>query len=229
MTDAEEPTDSTGEDGDDEPAASSVEGPDAETGDAAPVDERPDSAAAPGEGTDPAASTPITAAAPADETAVEPTPTGVERRLDPRVRVLWLGRALVPALVLGVVAGVVGVVLRSWLWPGPVAFAVAFGLGAGHALARYRRWCYEVRDDALYLERGVLTEVRTVVPYVRLQHVDVSRGPLERGLGLASVVVYTAGSRGADVTVPGLAPEDAKALQARLKRLAIAAEGDDAV
>ncbi len=159
----------------------------------------------------------------------EPAPTGVERRLDSRVRTQWLVVALVPAVVLGAIAGVAGYVLREWLWPGPVVFAVVFAVGAAHALLRYRRWRYEVREDSLYLDRGVLTEVRTVVPYVRLQHVDVSRGPLERALGLSSVVVYTAGSRGADVTVPGLTPADADALQARLKRLAIDAEGDDAV
>lgn len=166
---------------------------------------------------------------PGEDADVEPTPTGVERRLDDRVRLLWVGRAAVLALVLGVLAGAAAFVVRGWLWPGPLVFAVALGLGTAHSVLRYRRWRYEVRPDALYLERGVVTEVRTVVPYVRLQHVDVSRGPVERGLGLSSVVVYTAGSRGADVSVPGLTPDDATALQARLKRLAIAAEGDDAV
>jgi membrane protein YdbS with pleckstrin-like domain len=86
-----------------------------------------------------------------------------------------------------------------------------------------------VRDDAIYLERGVFTRVRTVVPFVRIQHVDSSRGPVERVVGLGRVVVYTAGSRGADVTVPGLTPSSADDLRERLKRLAIRAEGDDAV
>jgi membrane protein YdbS with pleckstrin-like domain len=90
-------------------------------------------------------------------------------------------------------------------------------------------WRYEVREDSLYLERGVLTRVRTVVPFVRVQHVDTSRSPTERVVGLASTVVYTAGSRGADVSVPGLAPDDADDLRERLKRLAIRSEGEDAV
>jgi membrane protein YdbS with pleckstrin-like domain len=97
------------------------------------------------------------------------------------------------------------------------------------AVARYRSWRYEVREDSLYLERGVFTRVRTVVPFVRIQHVDSSRGPLERVVGLASTVVYTAGSRGADVSVPGLTGDGADELRERLKRLAIRSEGDDAV
>lgn len=155
--------------------------------------------------------------------------TGDVRRLDPRVRVIWIVRGGVTALVLGGLAAGVGVVFEPGFWIGAVLFTVAFALGVGHALAHYRRWRYEVRADALYLDRGVVTRVKTVVPHVRIQHVDVSRGPLERALGLSSVVVYTAGSRGADVTVPGLPPGRADDLQSRLKGLAIAAEGEDAV
>lgn len=133
------------------------------------------------------------------------------------------------ALVVGALVGVAAAAFgwRSWL--GPLAFVVVGGFGVALSVFRYRAWRYQVRDDSLFLERGVFTRTRTVVPYVRIQHVDSSRGPLERAVGLASAVVYTAGSRGADVTVPGLTPEDAEELQERLKRLAIAAEGEDAV
>jgi membrane protein YdbS with pleckstrin-like domain len=156
-------------------------------------------------------------------------PTGRVRTLDPSVRFVWIGQAVVTAIVVGVVVGAVTTAVGRFQWVAPAAF-VAFGvLGAVLAVLRYRTWRYQVRDDSLFLERGVFTRTRTVVPYVRIQHVDTSRGPMERALGLASAVVYTAGSRGADVTVPGLAPADAEELQERLKRLAIAAEGEDAV
>ena len=130
---------------------------------------------------------------------------GPRRTLDPTIQQVWALQAVVPSLVLG---GIVAAVF---------------------AVLRYRSWAYEVREDSLYLERGVLTKVTTVVPYVRIQHVDASRGPIERAFGLATTVVYTAGSRGADVSIPGLSPERAEDLQTRLKQLAIAAEGEDAV
>lgn len=112
---------------------------------------------------------------------------------------------------------------------GGAAFSFVLIIGLPMAFLRYRRWRYEIREDALYLERGVITEVRTVVPFVRIQHVDSRRTPLERATGLASTVVYTAGSRGADVRIPGLSPSNAQDLRERLKRLAIASEGEDAV
>jgi membrane protein YdbS with pleckstrin-like domain len=152
-------------------------------------------------------------------------------RLHPRVRLVWAARSVVSAAVFGVVLAVAVRVAPVTVPPwAPVAVAGALlVVGVVHALLRYRSWQYEVRDDAIYLERGVLTRVRTVVPFVRIQHVDSSRGPVERAVGLGRVVVYTAGSRGADVTVPGLTPTSADDLRERLKRLAIRAEGEDAV
>ena len=155
---------------------------------------------------------------------------GPRRTLDPTIQQVWALQAVVPSLVLG---GIVGAVFSfldpGGAWVGAVVALVVFVVAAVFAVLRYRSWAYEVREDSLYLERGVLTKVTTVVPYVRIQHVDASRGPIERTFGLATTVVYTAGSRGADVSIPGLSPERAEDLQTRLKQLAIAAEGGDAV
>jgi membrane protein YdbS with pleckstrin-like domain len=155
--------------------------------------------------------------------------TGPERSLHPRVRYVWVLQAAISALVLGVMAGIPSFFVLDEPLVGPAVFLVFFLVGATLAVFRYRRWSYEVREDSLFLDRGVVTQTRTVVPYVRIQHVDASRGPVERAFGLATAVVYTAGSRGADVSIPGLTPERADDLQERLKRLAIAAEGEDAV
>lgn len=152
---------------------------------------------------------------------------GVRRmeRLDSRVRIVWLVSALVGGLIGGALVGTAGrFFFDSGLWIVPVAFVVLAVLGAGYELARYRIWRFAIEDDAVTLERGVLTRVTSVVPFVRVQHVDTQRGPIERLAGLSSVVVYTAGSRGADITIPGLAPERADAIRERLRRLAIESE-----
>lgn len=112
---------------------------------------------------------------------------------------------------------------------GTLILVVLFVLGMVWVALRYRKWVYQIRADSIYLERGVVTHRRSLVPYVRIQHVDTSRGPFERALGLSTLVVYTAGSRGADVSIPGLKPEEASDLQQRVKELAIEAEGGDAL
>jgi len=169
---------------------------------------------------------------PLDSTADPATLTVDERSLHPRVRYLWILIALLSGAAIALVVLGLHVLLvsigRPLLAAGGIGGLVAV-VGIIHALLRYRSWEYEVREDALYLERGVLTRVRTVVPLVRMQHVDTARSPIQRVFGLSSVVVYTAGSRGADVTIPGLAVERGEDLQTRLKQLAIAAGGDSAV
>lgn len=155
--------------------------------------------------------------------------TGV-REIEAVIRWKWGIRALAAAAVVGVAVGAIGVFVLEWgPLPGIGAAVLVAVVGLGHTLLLYRSWEYEVRSDALYLERGVLTHVKTVVPFVRVQHIDTNRGPIDRALGLSSLVVYTAGSRGADVTIPGLTPEDAADLQDRLKLLAKESTGDDAV
>lgn len=164
---------------------------------------------------------------------------GEPRTLDPTVRIEWIVSPLVGALLTAAVAGfITWAVVAEYLPYDRVSSAVAvggglFALALVYGIVRtvflYRSWRYVVREESLYLTRGVLTEVQTVVPYVRVQHIDTRRSAFERVLGLSTLVVYTAGSRGADVTVPGLTPDTAEDLQSRLERLAIASEDEDAV
>jgi membrane protein YdbS with pleckstrin-like domain len=150
--------------------------------------------------------------------------------LDSKVRIVWLVGSLLTASILGGgVAAASLLLFDTGVWPGVGVFVLLLLIGVLGAVLRYRRWRFALEEDAVYLERGVLTHVTSVVPFVRVQHVDSQRGPIERTVGLASVVVYTAGSRGADVTIPGLSPERADALRERLRRLAIESESDDAV
>ncbi|MBZ6496715.1 PH domain-containing protein [Natrinema longum] len=160
-------------------------------------------------------------------------------RLTPRVRVVWLVFSLLRAAIFGgLVVGAAVALTRTAVWDSPpsvlVPAAVGFAFfiaiaGVLVAWARYGVWRFDLRDDDLYIEHGVFTRIKTVVPYVRVQHVDSRRSPLERTTGLATVVVYTAGSRSSDVAIPGLTPERAEDLQESLRRLAIESEGEDAV
>lgn len=151
------------------------------------------------------------------------------RSLHSLVQIQWGVRVLVGAVVAGLAVtwllGALGITQQF----GAVAVGLFVVVGLVWVVLYYRLWHYQIRADAIYLERGVVTHVRSLVPYVRIQHVDTKQGVLERMLGLSTLVVYTAGSRGADVSIPGLMPEEARDLQRRVKELAIEAEGDDAV
>lgn len=79
---------------------------------------------------------------------------------------------------------------------------------------RYRLTGYCLRQHDLHLRTGALWRRTTSVTLNRIQHLEVSQGPLERLLGIARLLVYTAGGSGQDLAIPGLAK--ARADQLRL-------------
>ncbi|MGP4011723.1 PH domain-containing protein [Streptomyces sp. 4N124] len=82
----------------------------------------------------------------------------------------------------------------------------------------WRSWRYAERADDLLISRGVLWRELTVVPYGRMQLVEVTSGPVERHFGLASVQLRTAAAA-TDATIPGLDPVEAERLRDRLTEL----------
>ena len=82
----------------------------------------------------------------------------------------------------------------------PIAFYIAF-LAPGR---RYRAWSYAIDEDNLRIARGVWKRVETIVPLVRVQHIDISQGPIERASGVCRLVLHTAGTMHSRVVLPGL-------------------------
>jgi len=131
------------------------------------------------------------------------------------------------ALVLGVAVVLLAVVVvLALLLPVPVAAwvgaAVLVLLSAPVAwvlVARNARWWgYAERDADLYIRHGALFRTLVVVPYGRMQYVDVHAGPLEQAFGIASVHLHTA-SPGTSARIPGLPADEAARLRDRLTSL----------
>jgi hypothetical protein len=141
---------------------------------------------------------------------------GKTRALDPRFihvqRIAgWIFTAVFTAISLIVVAIVVltadnlPVWLRRLL---PLLWLVAMMLLAWHAhrwpVLEYRHTSYRVDGLGIEIRRGVFWRAAIHVPRSRVQHTDVSQGPLERRYGLGTLVIYTAGTDHAKVELPGL-------------------------
>ncbi|WP_416237291.1 PH domain-containing protein [Streptomyces marinisediminis] len=121
--------------------------------------------------------------------------------------VLTLGTAAALGLPLGP-----GWALPALVWPATAAWGW-FALGRN-----WRSWRYVERDDDLLISRGVLWRELTVVPYGRMQLVEVTSGPLERRYGLARLQLHTAAAT-TDAAIPGLLPAEAERLRDRLTEL----------
>ena len=134
-------------------------------------------------------------------------------------------------LVLVLVGLAVGAVVGGLAWLVPVAAVLLAVVSVGVLPSlRYRRWRWRMTSRALELEHGVLVRQVRALPYVRIQHIDVEHGPLDRWLGLARLEVHTAS---VTATLPGLPADEAPGIRAALLQFAASAvtgtQGDDAV
>ena len=106
---------------------------------------------------------------------------------------LWWVEGAIRTLLLAAIAGSVTALLP------PAVAGAAWAVVALSAVTavvlppiRHRRWRWAVREDDVWVRQGILWVTTTVVPFSRLQFVDTRQGPLERALGLASLVLHTA-------------------------------------
>jgi membrane protein YdbS with pleckstrin-like domain len=147
-------------------------------------------------------------------------PAGGPRTLDPKQVQVWrVGWGLAGAAV--VAAGLSAELLVRLLdggWPlppgalpGALALLVVALVWLVPPVA-FDRWRYELADATLELHRGVVVHTHTAIPYFRVQHIDITRSPIERALGLSQLVVRTAAAS-TDATIPGVAVADADELR----------------
>ncbi len=122
----------------------------------------------------------------------------------PLVAIAASGR---PGLAVGLLSAYVPIaIVCIWHWPSAYYRALRFGLD----------------EQGITIRRGILWRSHIALPRIRVQHSDVSQGPLQRRYGVATLKLYTAGSRYTKIELPGLTHEDAIAL-----RDALLARGGD--
>ena len=145
--------------------------------------------------------------------------------VDPKAISVWRWQAVLTALPLCIPVTIV--TLRA---PAPLSLFVpiAFVITAILCIwrlppAHYRALEYGIDGQGIAIRRGIFWRSRILLPRIRVQHSDVSQGPLQRRYGIATLKFYTAGSHYTKVELPGLAHDDALAL-----RDALLAQGGDA-
>lgn len=106
------------------------------------------------------------------------------------------------------------------VWPGAILLPALILLGLlvlRLPTRRYRTRFYAIDDEQLRVVRGLLFRADTVVPFGRVQHIDLNRDPVERYYGLSTLTVHTAGSHNASVRLPGLEDEEARAMRETIR------------
>jgi membrane protein YdbS with pleckstrin-like domain len=132
---------------------------------------------------------------------------------------------ILEAAALAVLAAIAAIVL-AWLTPlpgwvgsvGVVAAVLGGPLGSVLLVRNARSWGYAERAEDIYVTGGVMFRRLAVVPYGRMQFVDVTAGPVARLFGVAEVHLHTA-NPDTNLRIPGLVHYEAIRLRDRLTAL----------
>ena len=148
--------------------------------------------------------------------------------LQPSIKTVWSINILIRSVFYTVITFLIEYFviknnIEDWILPiGVLAVSVlvlGFILAFVAPIFMYKFWKFDVREDEIYTERGVLTRHKTTAPFSRIQHLEIQQGVIEGMFGLSKFVIYTAGTRGADLVIPGLPIEYAEALRDQLKNI----------
>lgn len=144
--------------------------------------------------------------------------------LDGKALVVWRWSGAISTLVSAAVLAALTVLTVKFDWPVWISvvaglLTVVEGLLVILVVPRLRlsRWRYEIREQEIDLLRGIIVRKRTVIPMVRVQHVDTQQGPLMRKYGLSSVTFSTAAGQH---EIPALANEEADQVRIQIAELA---------
>ncbi len=149
------------------------------------------------------------------------SPTGEWTRVSASLATIHRLTMTAPAVVVGIVAVVVALVVPSLQWipwlvaASSVVEAIGSFIWAGRS---QRAWGYAENDEDLLVTSGVMFKRLVAVPYGRMQFVDVQAGPLQRFFGVATVTLHTASAETTS-NIPGLPSSEATRLRNRLTEL----------
>jgi len=153
-----------------------------------------------------------------------------QTRISNRALVVWRISGVITSLFSWIIGG--GLVTLGVLFDWPVWIITAliilivifsYLITFFFPKLRWKRWRYEVREQEIELQRGVFIMKRTLIPMVRVQHVDTQQGPLLRKYQLSTVMISTAATVH---EIPALEMDEAEELRRSISRLARVADED---
>ena len=151
-------------------------------------------------------------------------------QLPKKAQTVWRLYGWIQTIILALLAAVITFVTLKFNWTHWMMY-VAVGvvlLSIGCSIVmfpniRWKIWRYEVREQEIEIQSGLFIVKRTLIPMVRVQHVDTEQGPILKKYNLANISISSAATTH---TIPLLQIEDADMLRMKISELARVAEDD---
>ena len=147
----------------------------------------------------------------------------MEKKLSLKAKKSWfISRAIFLAIII-VIAIIIRFVLLDWIenkFIMDIILLIIIFLQLANTFIyptlEYRQWSYYIDKDKVEFSHGIYIIKRTLIPTVRIQHLNISQGPINRSLGLSDINITTAGG---SFTIPNLDKEEAEKLSDYLKEI----------
>jgi membrane protein YdbS with pleckstrin-like domain len=153
-----------------------------------------------------------------------------EKRISRQALKVWRITGTIKMAIGWAIASIIFVLVHLFQWPIWISIIIAvLGIISAYLTIflfpslRWKWWRYDVRREELELQQGFFIKARTLVPMVRVQHVDTVQGPIQKRYKLASVIVHTAATAH---EIPALEEEEAEELRMYISKLARVADED---
>ncbi|PLS01398.1 PH domain-containing protein [Neobacillus cucumis] len=153
-----------------------------------------------------------------------------QNRISQKALTVWRISGVIRSVIGWIITGVILLLLNVFdvpFWISTILITLGVIFPIYHIfispLFRWKSWRYEVREVEVELEEGIFIKRRTLIPMVRVQHVDTVQGPLLRKYRLSSVLVHTAAT---GHEIPALEEDEAEKLRKYISKLARVAEED---
>lgn len=151
-------------------------------------------------------------------------------QLPKKAQTVWRLYGLIQTIILALVAGGIVYLTMRFDWPQWIMW-VAISIVVLSVVCsilifpsvRWKIWRYEVREQEIEIQSGLFIVTRTLIPMVRVQHVDTEQGPILKNYNLANISISSAATVH---TIPLLELEDADMLRTKISELARVAEED---
>jgi len=143
---------------------------------------------------------------------------------------VWRLYGMISTITAIILAGVIGFLTYRFQWPTLIYYLMICLIIILAILSilvlpaiRWEHWRYDVREHEIEIQSGLFVVKRTMIPMVRVQHVDSAQGPILKKYNLANISISTAATTH---TIPMLISEDADLMRKRISELARVAEDD---
>ncbi|MCU9615156.1 PH domain-containing protein [Caldibacillus lycopersici] len=143
---------------------------------------------------------------------------------------VWRIHGIIGSVITLIISFTLGTLCFLFDWPVWIVYglAVLFILEVYYFVLfrpklRWLRWRYEVREQEIEIQHGLFVVRKTLIPMIRVQHVDNTQGPILKKFGLATVTISTAATQH---EIPALEEVEAEELRHVISRLARVADED---